>query len=142
MGQNSGSSSYAAVNPFKIRHLIRHHYISNTLSWQGQGLTPGVAYQSILIVFWNIWHRNTAINQLTIWLIRNNKYRVTIFLFLLVENLSQLLYGIRVNEKASLVLINESAKSFNELAAARNHIINTVFEKFGFRLAQEPVELA
>lgn len=53
----------------------------------------------------------------------------------------QLLYGIRVNEKAALVLINESAKSFNELAAARNHIINTVFEKYGFRLAQEPVEL-
>ena len=54
----------------------------------------------------------------------------------------QLLYGIRVNPKAALVLINESAKSFNELAAARNHIINTVFEKYGFRLAQEPVELA
>jgi UDP-N-acetylmuramate dehydrogenase len=53
----------------------------------------------------------------------------------------QLIYGIRVNPKASLVLINESAKSFNELAAARNFIVNTVLEKYGFKLQQEPVEL-
>ena len=53
----------------------------------------------------------------------------------------QLIYGIRVNPKASLVLINESAKTFNELAAARNFIINTVLEKYGFKLQQEPVEL-
>lgn len=54
----------------------------------------------------------------------------------------QLIYGIRVSPTASLVLINESAKSFNELAAARNFIMNTVFEKFGFHITQEPVELA
>ena len=53
----------------------------------------------------------------------------------------KLIYGIRVNPKASLVLINESAKSFNELAAARNFIMNTVLEKYGFKLQQEPVEL-
>jgi UDP-N-acetylmuramate dehydrogenase len=53
----------------------------------------------------------------------------------------QLYFGVRVSEKAALVLINESAKSFGDLAAVRDFIINTVFNKFGYRLEQEPIEL-
>lgn len=53
----------------------------------------------------------------------------------------QLFFGIRVSDKAALVLINESAKSFGDLAAVRDFIINTVFNKFGYRLEQEPIEL-
>ena len=54
---------------------------------------------------------------------------------------SALLHGIRVNEKAPLVLINESAKNYADLAAARQEIIDTVYNKFGYTLEQEPVEL-
>lgn len=50
-------------------------------------------------------------------------------------------HGFRVSEKAALVLINESAKSYADLAAVRNEIINAVKEKFGFVLEQEPVEI-
>ncbi len=53
----------------------------------------------------------------------------------------KLLHGIRVNEKASLVLINESANSYSDLAGARTEIINTIQEKFGYTLEQEPVEI-
>lgn len=53
----------------------------------------------------------------------------------------KVLHGIRVNEKAALVLINESAKSYNDLAAARSEIVGKVYDKFGFWLEQEPVEL-
>ncbi|MBQ6375463.1 UDP-N-acetylmuramate dehydrogenase [Candidatus Saccharibacteria bacterium] len=53
----------------------------------------------------------------------------------------ELLHGIRVNPKAALVLINESATSYQDLAAARAEIINKVQAKFGFTLEQEPVEL-
>lgn len=53
----------------------------------------------------------------------------------------KLLHGIRINEKAALVLINESAKSYDDLAAARTEIIKAVKEKFGYTLEQEPVEL-
>lgn len=53
----------------------------------------------------------------------------------------KILHGIRVNEKATLVLINESAKSYSDLAAARAEIIAAVKEKFGYTLEQEPVEL-
>ncbi len=54
----------------------------------------------------------------------------------------QLLHGIRVSDKASLVLINESAKSYNDLAKARDEIIGKVYDKYGYWLEQEPVEIA
>ncbi len=47
----------------------------------------------------------------------------------------------RVNEKAALVLINESAKSYNDLAAAREEIIGKVYDIYGYWLEQEPVEI-
>lgn len=53
----------------------------------------------------------------------------------------KLLHGIRVSDKAPLVLINESAKSFNDLEKAREEIIGRVYDKFGWWLEQEPVEL-
>lgn len=51
------------------------------------------------------------------------------------------LYGFRVSDKAALVLINEKAKTYADLAKARQEIVDTVREKFGFKLEQEPVEL-
>ncbi len=54
----------------------------------------------------------------------------------------KLLHGFRVSEKAALILINESAKSYSDLVAARQEIIDTVYAKFGFRLEQEPVEIS
>lgn len=51
------------------------------------------------------------------------------------------LYGMRVSDKAALVLINENAKKYADLAKARAEIIDTVQKKFGFVLEQEPVEI-
>lgn len=53
----------------------------------------------------------------------------------------KLLHGIRVNKKASLVLINESAKSYKDLALARQEIIDKVKQQFGYTLEQEPNEI-
>ena len=53
----------------------------------------------------------------------------------------QLIHGIRVNKKAALVLINESAKSYADLAAARQEIIDKIQTEFGYKLEQEPVEI-
>lgn len=62
----------------------------------------------------------------------------------LIENAGlkgELFYGMRISDKAALVLINESAKSYADLAAARTEITEKVFEKFGFSIHQEPVEI-
>ncbi|GHU07029.1 UDP-N-acetylenolpyruvoylglucosamine reductase [Alphaproteobacteria bacterium] len=51
------------------------------------------------------------------------------------------LYGIRVSDKAALILTNESAKSYADLAAARDEICVAVKQKFGLDLIQEPIEI-
>lgn len=53
----------------------------------------------------------------------------------------QLLYGMRVNAAAPLVLINESAGTYANLARARAQITSTIYDKFGYWLEQEPIEI-
>ena len=53
----------------------------------------------------------------------------------------KLINGIRISDKASLVLINESAKSYNDLARARDEIVGKVYDTYGYWLEQEPVEI-
>jgi len=50
-------------------------------------------------------------------------------------------HGMRVSDKASLVLINENARNYADLAAARKEVIAQVRAKFGYTLEQEPMEL-
>ena len=62
----------------------------------------------------------------------------------LIENAGlkgQVFHGMKVSDKASLVLINESAQNYADLAAAREEIIEKVREKYGYTLEQEPMEL-
>jgi UDP-N-acetylmuramate dehydrogenase len=53
----------------------------------------------------------------------------------------QLIHGMRVNEKNCLVLINESATGYNDLANARDEIMNKVRDTFQIQLEQEPLEI-
>lgn len=53
----------------------------------------------------------------------------------------QLLHGMRVNDKNALVLINESASSYADLAAARDEIIGKVRDTFRIQIEQEPLEI-
>lgn len=52
-----------------------------------------------------------------------------------------LISGIRVHDKNALVLINESATSYADLAQARESITNQVRDKFRISIEQEPLEL-
>ena len=52
-----------------------------------------------------------------------------------------LLHGMRVHDKNALVLINESATTYNDLATARQEIIRTVRDRFRIEIKQEPLEL-
>lgn len=54
----------------------------------------------------------------------------------------QLLHGIRVHDKNALVLINESASSYADLAAARDEIIGKVRDTFRIQIEQEPLEMS
>lgn len=51
------------------------------------------------------------------------------------------LHGMHVHDKNALVLINESAGSYADLAAAREEIIGAVRDKFRITIEQEPLEI-
>lgn len=53
----------------------------------------------------------------------------------------ELLHGMRVHDKNALVLINESAANYADLATARNEIIGAVRDKFRIMIEQEPLEI-
>ena len=77
-----------------------------------------------------VWRGKNGQNKITAgWLVEQCGFK------------GKVLHGMRVNEQAALVLINESAKSYADLAATRQEIIDAVEEKFGYRLEQEPVEI-
>ena len=50
-------------------------------------------------------------------------------------------FGMMVSDKAALILINKNAKSYADLAKARELIRETVKAKFGYELEQEPMEI-
>ena len=50
-------------------------------------------------------------------------------------------HGIRVNDKNALVLINDSATSYADLAAARDEIAGKVRDTFQIFIEQEPLEI-
>ena len=51
-------------------------------------------------------------------------------------------HGMRVYEKNALVLVNDSATGYDDLAAIREEIAQIVFDKFGIKIEQEPLELS
>jgi len=53
----------------------------------------------------------------------------------------QLIHGMRVNPANALVLINESATGYADLAAARAEIIGAVRDQFRITIVQEPLEI-
>jgi len=53
----------------------------------------------------------------------------------------QTLHGMHVHEGNALVLINQSAKNYADLAAAREEIIGAVRDKFRIMIVQEPLEI-
>lgn len=53
----------------------------------------------------------------------------------------QLISGMRVHDKNALVLINESAGSYSDLAAARDTIAGSVRDMFRIEIQQEPLEI-
>lgn len=62
----------------------------------------------------------------------------------LIENAGfkgKFLHGMRVNDKNALVLINEAATSYADLAAARDEIIGKVRDTFQIIIEQEPLEI-
>jgi UDP-N-acetylmuramate dehydrogenase len=62
----------------------------------------------------------------------------------LIENTGfkgKLINGMRIYDKNALILVNESATSYANLANARDEIIGAVRDKFRIQIEQEPLEI-
>ncbi len=53
----------------------------------------------------------------------------------------QTLYGMKVHDQNALVLINQSAQSYDDLARARDEIQTKVRDMFRVEIEQEPIEM-
>jgi UDP-N-acetylmuramate dehydrogenase len=53
----------------------------------------------------------------------------------------KVIHGMKVHDKNCLVLINESATGYSDLAKAREKIIDIVRTNFGIQIQQEPLEI-
>ncbi len=53
----------------------------------------------------------------------------------------RVLHGIKSHDGNAVVLVNQNARGYADLAAARTEITTTVAKKFGINLEQEPLEL-
>lgn len=104
--------------------------------------SAGSFFKNAIIESWQLTELQTAFPDLKAFDMGNGKFKISSGW--LIEKCGfkgQLLHGMRVNEKNCLVLINESASGYNDLAEARDEIIGKVRDTFRILIEQEPLEI-
>jgi UDP-N-acetylmuramate dehydrogenase len=104
--------------------------------------TSGSFFKNAIIEEWLLNELKVTYPDIKAYDMGNGTYKV--YTGWLIETLGfkgQLLHGMRVNEKNCLVLINESATNYADLAAARDEIIGKVRDAFRIQIEQEPLEI-
>jgi UDP-N-acetylmuramate dehydrogenase len=104
--------------------------------------SAGSFFKNAIIEDWHLAELQTTYPDIKAYQMGDGTYKISSGW--LIEKLGfkgQLLHGMRVNEKNCLVLINESATNYADLAAARDEIINKVRDTFRIQIEQEPLEI-
>ncbi len=104
--------------------------------------SSGSFFKNAIIEEWLLNELKVTYPDIKAYDMGNGTYKV--YTGWLIETLGfkgQLLHGMRVNEKNCLVLINESATNYADLAAARDEIIGKVRDTFRIQIEQEPLEI-
>jgi UDP-N-acetylmuramate dehydrogenase len=104
--------------------------------------SAGSFFKNAIIDEWLYNELHTTYPDIKAYVMADGSYKVyTGWLIEKVGLKGQLLHGMRVHDKNCLVLINESAKTYQDLAAARDEIIGKVRDTFRIIIEQEPLEL-
>lgn len=104
--------------------------------------SAGSFFKNAIIEKWQLDELKAAYPEIKAYDMGNGTYKI--YSGWLIEKSGfkgQLLHGMRVNEKNCLVLINESATSYSDLASARDEIIGKVRDTFRIQIEQEPLEI-
>lgn len=102
----------------------------------------GSFFKNAVVEQWQLDDLRKISSDIPIFELGDNRYKVPAGW--LIENVGlkgSLLHGIRVYDKNALVLINESANSYEDLAYARDQVIGKVRDKFRVQIQQEPLEI-
>lgn len=108
------------------------------------GTTPntGSFFKNAIIENWQLAELTTKYPDIKTYEMGDGRIKVpTGWLIEKVGLKGQLLHGMRVHDKNALVLINESASGYADLAAARDEIIGKVRDTFRIQIEQEPLEI-
>ncbi len=144
---------YAAVDTFMKEHSIvvptAAQIRAAVIEIRGSKLPDPSVYPNSGSFFKNViveeWHANALKEKFTempTYRMDDEHFKIpTGWLIEMADLKGELLHGIRVHNKNALVLINESAQTYADLAAARSEIIDAVRDRFQLTIEQEPLEI-
>jgi UDP-N-acetylmuramate dehydrogenase len=102
----------------------------------------GSFFKNAIIEDWQLSDLKAAYPDMPTYDMPDGRFKVpTGWLIEQVGLKGQTLHGMRVHDKNALVLINESATSYSDLASARDEIIGAVRDQFHIMIEQEPLEI-
>lgn len=102
----------------------------------------GSFFKNAIVETWQLDDLRKADPKIPLFAMGGGKYKVPAGYLIDKAGLKGKIFnGIRVYDKNALILVNESASSYNDLASARNKITGTVMGIFRIQLEQEPLEI-
>lgn len=102
----------------------------------------GSFFKNAIVEKWQVDDLGNQYLNMPIFELGDGKYKIpTGWLIEKAGLKGSLSHGMRVYDRNALVLVNESAKSYNDLAAARDEIIGKIRDKFRIQIQQEPLEI-
>lgn len=107
-------------------------------------VTPntGSFFKNAIVEDWQLTDLQKDYPDIPLYDMSDGKYKVpTGWLIEKAGYKGKTLYGMHVHDKNALVLINQSATSYAELARARDEIMSAVRDQFRITIEQEPLEI-
>lgn len=102
----------------------------------------GSFFKNAIVEDWQLKDIRDEYMDVPVYDMPDGKYKIpTGWLIEQVGLKGELLHGMRIHDKNALVLINESASSYADLASARGEIVQKVYDKFRIQIEQEPLEM-
>ncbi|MDB5183785.1 MAG: murB [Candidatus Saccharibacteria bacterium] len=130
-----------AFTPQTIREnvlAIRADKLPDPTKWPN----AGSFFKNAIVESWQVESIRQSNSDVLAFDQGNGKFKIPAGWLIEASDLKgEVLHGMKVHDKNAVVLINESATSYADLAAAREQIITTVRDNFQIVLEQEPLEL-
>ncbi len=102
----------------------------------------GSFFKNTIVEGWQARNLASEYPDMPMYEMENDHFKIpTGWLIEAADLKGELIHGMRIHTGNALVLINESAQSYADLAEAREQIITAVRDKFQLTIEQEPLEI-